>query len=120
MGPKTALKLIREHGNLEGVIEQLHLQADIKAEKAANSSPKKAKSVSKKGKGKAKVEDSDDEDAVKDEDEEEEKEEEDQKPVVAPPKKRGGMQIPENWPYKEAKELFKNPDVQKGDDLEVS
>ncbi len=40
----------------------------------------------------------------------------------APKKKKvasGGMQIPEFWPWEEAKELFIHPDVVKGDELEV-
>lgn len=32
----------------------------------------------------------------------------------------GGMQIPEHWPWEEAKKLFVTPDVAKGEDLEVS
>ena len=60
IGPKTALKLIREHGSLEKVIEHLK--------------------------------------------------EEGKKSVV----------IPEFWPFKEARQIFLTPDVQKGKDLDVS
>lgn len=35
-------------------------------------------------------------------------------------KTSAGMQIPEHWPWEEAKKLFKMPDVVKGDDLDVS
>ena len=35
-------------------------------------------------------------------------------------KKRGGVQIPEEWPWEEAKKLFENPDVTPADQLEVS
>lgn len=42
----------------------------------------------------------------------------------ATPKKKkitsGGMQLPEHWPWEEAKELFIHPDVQKSADLDVS
>jgi flap endonuclease-1 len=31
-----------------------------------------------------------------------------------------GMQLPDHWPWEEAKKLFLQPDVVKGDDLEVS
>lgn len=45
-------------------------------------------------------------------------------PVKKSPKKRkvtsAGMQLPEHWPWEEAKKLFLKPDVQKGDDLDVS
>lgn len=32
----------------------------------------------------------------------------------------GGMQLPEFWPWEEAKQLFITPDVQKAEDLDVS
>lgn len=46
-------------------------------------------------------------------------------PPKSPKKKKvkvtsGGMQIPEYWPWEEAKKLFITPDVVKGDDMEVS
>ncbi|KAK0569090.1 Elongation of fatty acids protein 2 [Tilletia horrida] len=59
IGPKTALKLIRDHGDLDEVVE--HLKTEGK------------------------------------------------KSIV----------IPDEWPYQEARKLFKSPDVQKGDDLEL-
>jgi hypothetical protein len=47
------------------------------------------------------------------------------KSVKSPAKKKkkvtnAGMQIPEHWPWEEAKKLFITPDVVKGDELEVS
>ena len=59
IGPKTALKLIREHKTLEKVVE--HFKEEAK------------KSV----------------------------------------------QIPEHWPFQEARKIFENPDVQKGKDLDL-
>jgi flap endonuclease-1 len=46
-------------------------------------------------------------------------------PPKSPKKKKpkvtsGGMQIPEYWPWEEAKKLFITPDVVKADDMEVS
>jgi flap endonuclease-1 len=41
----------------------------------------------------------------------------------APIKKKkaiGGMQLPEHWPWEEAKKLFIKPDVLPGDEVEVS
>ncbi|EIN12797.1 PIN domain-like protein [Punctularia strigosozonata HHB-11173 SS5] len=61
VGPKTALKLIREHGGLAGVMEHLR----------------------EKGKGK------------------------------------GGVQIPEYWPWEEAKKLFEKPDVEPADEVQL-
>lgn len=66
VGPKTALKLIREHENLEGVME--HIQETI-----ANT-------------------------------------DEGKKPKYT---------VPEFWPYKEAREIFRSPDVIKGSEVEV-
>lgn len=68
IGPKTALKLIKEHENLEGVMA--HIEAET-AEK------------SKDG-------------------------------------KKSKYGVPELWPYKEAREIFKHPDVHKGDELELN
>lgn len=36
------------------------------------------------------------------------------------PTGKGGMQLPDFWPWEEAKKIFLQPDVQKGDDIEVS
>lgn len=58
MGPKTALKLLREHGSIEGVLEHI------------------------KDSGKK-------------------------------------MVVPEVWPYEEARQIFKSPDVAKGDEVEI-
>lgn len=44
-------------------------------------------------------------------------------PKKAPIKKKkaiGGMQLPEYWPWEEAKKLFMNPDVTPADELNVS
>ena len=45
-------------------------------------------------------------------------------PKKQTPKKKkkvtsAGMQIPEHWPWEEAKKVFLNPDVVKGEDLDV-
>ncbi|KIJ64653.1 hypothetical protein HYDPIDRAFT_175575 [Hydnomerulius pinastri MD-312] len=80
IGPKSALKLVREHGGLEGVVEHLrekyaHVQAE-KEEKSADA-----------------------EDGGK--------------------KKKGGVQVPEEWPWEEAKKLFEKPDVLPASELEL-
>lgn len=59
IGPKTALKLVKEHGTLEKVIE--HLKAEDKK----------------------------------------------------------SIKIPEFWPFEEAREIFREPNVQKADNLEL-
>lgn len=47
------------------------------------------------------------------------------KPAAKSPKKKkkvsnAGMQIPEHWPWEEAKKVFLNPEVVKADDMDVS
>ncbi|KAH9841473.1 PIN domain-like protein [Rhodofomes roseus] len=74
VGPKSALKLIREHGNLGAVIEHLREKTAAK------------------------------EDAAKDEDGK---------------KKKGGIVVPEEWPWEEAKKFFEHPDVTPAKDVEV-
>ena len=35
-------------------------------------------------------------------------------------KKKGGISVPEEWPWEEAKRVFEKPDVTPADELEVS
>ncbi|KAG1763626.1 PIN domain-like protein [Suillus occidentalis] len=76
VGPKSALKLIREHGGLAGVVEHLREKQAEKEEKAADA-----------------------EDGAK--------------------KKKGGVQVPEEWPWEEAKKLFEKPDVVPASEVEL-
>ncbi|PWN41153.1 flap endonuclease 1 [Ceraceosorus guamensis] len=68
IGPKTALKLIKEHENLEGVMSHIE---DETAEKQKDG-------------------------------------------------KKSKYGVPEIWPYKEAREIFKHPDVHKGAELDLN
>ncbi|WFC97771.1 Elongation of fatty acids protein 2 [Malassezia yamatoensis] len=98
IGPKKALKLIQEFGSLDRVMEHLH---QLEQDKEQKKKPQESKQE------KLKTEDASD-DSDKD------------KEVVAAPKKRaGGIQVPEFWPYEEARELFFHPDVQTGTELEL-
>ncbi|KAL4073266.1 PIN domain-like protein [Scleroderma yunnanense] len=76
IGPKSALKLLREFGGLEGVVEHLREKQAEKEEKAVDA-----------------------EDGAK--------------------KKKGGIHVPEEWPWEEAKKLFQNPDVLPSSDVEL-
>ncbi|KAG2344399.1 PIN domain-like protein [Suillus weaverae] len=76
VGPKSALKLIREYDGLAGVVEHLREKQAEKEEKAADA-----------------------EDGAK--------------------KKKGGVQIPEEWPWEEAKKLFEKPDVVPASEVEL-
>ena len=136
IGPKTALKLIREHDGLAGVVKFVRSKMAEKEEENAAI---------------ARANESDDEvEEVEDEEEDEhipsdreseegvDRDADDVKPatsqaspkvkktktVTKSPKKKkvtsSGMQIPEYWPWEEAKKLFITPDVVKADDMEVS
>lgn len=72
VGPKSALKLLREHGSLAAVLEHLREKAAEREEHA------------EEGK-----------------------------------KKKGGVQVPEEWPWEAAKKLFQQPDVIPADQVEL-
>ncbi|KAG1735196.1 PIN domain-like protein [Suillus lakei] len=76
VGPKSALKLIREYGGLAGVVEHLREKQAEKEEKTVDA-----------------------EDGAK--------------------KKKGGVQVPEEWPWEEAKKLFQKPDVVPASEVEL-
>lgn len=140
IGPKTALKLLREHGGLGGVVDFVRGKMAAKAEDNAAAIASQADEATSEP-------ESDGEDAEyaagggrggggssvggfgsEGEDELDE-------PRSPPPAKKkvpsapstpkkkkvtsAGMQIPEYWPWEEAKKIFLNPDVVKGKDLEV-
>ncbi|ODN96393.1 flap endonuclease 1 [Cryptococcus wingfieldii CBS 7118] len=124
IGPKTALKLMREHGSLGKVVEHIRGKMAEKAEEI-----KAAQEEEAEAEGEAEIYESEPEseeggETVMNSDGEE-------VPGSTPPKKTpkkkapvkkkkvgsAGMQIPEFWPWEEAKQLFIKPDVIKGDDL---
>ncbi|KAG8214438.1 PIN domain-like protein [Butyriboletus roseoflavus] len=76
IGPKNALKLIREFDGLEGVVEHLREKQAEKEDKAAD--------AEEGGK-----------------------------------KRKGGVHIPEEWPWQEAKKLFEKPDVLPASEMEL-
>lgn len=111
IGPKTALKLIREHGGLAGVVKFVRGKMAEKAEENAA----------------ALAEQEEEEDEPESEEgEQPDRDDEDAKPPTPKKKKAAkkkvtsaGMQLPEYWPWEEAKKIFLKPDVVSGDDLEV-
>ncbi|KAF8843390.1 PIN domain-like protein [Paxillus ammoniavirescens] len=76
VGPKNALKLIREFGGLKEVVEHLREKQAEKEERTADA-----------------------EDGGK--------------------KKKGGIHVPLEWPWEEAKKLFEKPDVLPASEVEV-
>ncbi|KAJ7104291.1 flap endonuclease 1 [Mycena belliarum] len=110
VGPKSALKLIREYGGLKGVIKHLRGKA---AEKAAAAGP----SDEEEEEEEAPAPTSDVEKPSDDEDDE-------PKPKPKPKKKgkgkgKGGIVVPEEWPWEEAKKVFQKPDVTPADEVEL-
>ncbi|KAF8886202.1 PIN domain-like protein [Infundibulicybe gibba] len=114
VGPKSALKLIREHKGLKGVVAHLRENEPVTraAEKAAAASDPE----------------SDDEPAPTSDVERPDvnSDGEEEKPKAKPAKKakgkgkgKGGMVIPEEWPWEEAKKVFEKPDVLPADEVEL-
>ncbi|KAJ7494601.1 flap endonuclease 1 [Mycena galericulata] len=101
VGPKSALKLIREYGGLKGA-----------AEKAAAAGPSDDEEEEEPP-----APTSDAENPSGDEDDE-------PKPKPKPKKKgkgkgKGGIVVPEEWPWEEAKKVFEKPDVTPADEIEL-
>ena len=119
IGPKTALKLLREHGSLGEVVKFVRGKMSEKAldnaaamvQSEEEDEPVPSDRESEEGGGPG-------------EDGEGSSSTPKKKPPKSPAKKKkvtsAGMQIPEYWPWEDAKKVFLNPDVVKGDDLEVS
>ncbi|KAK0465155.1 flap endonuclease 1 [Desarmillaria tabescens] len=104
VGPKSALKLIREHGDLKTIIKHLRAKQAEKAETAAS--------------------DNEDEDPPAGTSDVEQPDDEDEKPKPKPKKKgkgkgKGGIAVPEEWPWEEAKKVFEKPDVTPADEIEL-
>ncbi|KAF5311726.1 hypothetical protein D9611_009458 [Ephemerocybe angulata] len=127
VGPKSALKLIREHGDLASVVKHLN-EKSASAKAAAESEDEEEEEEEEP----APTSDVD----VPDFDEDKESGDEEEKPKERTPKKKkavakpkpkgkgkgkgkGGIQIPEEWPWEEAKKLFVKPDVVPADELEL-
>ncbi|KAG2009651.1 flap endonuclease-1 [Coprinopsis cinerea AmutBmut pab1-1] len=129
VGPKSALKLIREFGGLKEVVEHLREKAAARKAEAEEEDEEEAEEPAPT----SDVEMPDDEDGEKDSDDEEEAER--RKKAEAAKKKKaqekaksakkgkgkgkGGIQIPDEWPWEEAKQIFLKPDVIPADQVEL-
>ena len=98
VGPKGALKLIRDHKTIEGVIEHLKAEAEAKAAKAE----KKAKKEAAEAEGAGEAGNAEDDAG----------EQKKEKKSVAQHKA-----VPDHYPYEAARALFKNPEVFRGDEI---
>ncbi|KAL9711388.1 Elongation of fatty acids protein 2 [Leucoagaricus gongylophorus] len=100
VGPKSALKLLREHCSLRNVL--IHLRAKAAGKKAVSTA------------------------VSENETEPEPEPTSDIEPETDAPKKKakkgkgsGGVRIPDDWPWEEAKKLFEDPDVIPADEVEL-
>ncbi|WFD05789.1 Elongation of fatty acids protein 2 [Malassezia vespertilionis] len=91
VGPKKALKLVEEFGSLDKILAHLEQVEKEKELKKKATEPRQEQ----RGSG-------DESDAE-----------------TAPKKRAGGIQVPELWPYEEARQLFHRPDVLEGAKIEV-
>lgn len=129
IGPKTALRLIREHDGLAGVVkfvrgkmaEKEQENAEARAQEEEEESEAEEEPILSDRESEEGMEQYGNGDAAPSSPKKKKK-----TPPPAPaksPKKKkvtsAGMQIPEYWPWEEAKKLFLQPDVVKGDDMEV-
>ena len=95
IGPKSALKLIREYDGLQGVVEHLREKQVVRGVWLTNfdlflpsrQAEKEDKATDAEEGGK---------------------------------KKKGGIQVPDEWPWQEAKKLFMKPDVLPASEVEVN
>ncbi|KAF8158036.1 PIN domain-like protein [Crassisporium funariophilum] len=139
VGPKSALKLIKEFGGLKGVVKHLREKSESKKAAAAPESddedipsevdePAPTSDVEMPDNPDA---DSDDEKEFKEENAPsqettkkkkaagKEKEKAASKGKKAKGKGRGGVQMPDEWPWEEAKQIFMKPDVLPADEVEL-
>lgn len=92
IGPKSALKLVREFGGLKGIVEHLREKYVCCVFFAVSLTDNKNRQAEK-------------EEATADK--------EDGK------KRKGGVHVPEEWPWQEAKKVFAEPDVTPANQIQV-
>ena len=91
IGPKSALKLVREFGGLKGIVEHLREKYvcfvyTVSPTDNGNRQAEKEEAAADKEDGK---------------------------------KRKGGVHVPEEWPWQEAKKVFAEPDVTPADQIQV-
>ncbi|KAJ3505842.1 hypothetical protein NLJ89_g7206 [Agrocybe chaxingu] len=123
VGPKSALKLLKEHGSLKAVLK--HLRAKSASKKAAAESDEEASEHEEHAPTSDVEMDSDADDRSPEEkqaeaEKKEEKEKAAQKAAAKAKRKgKGGIQVPEEWPWEDAKKIFEKPDVLPADEIEL-
>lgn len=130
VGPKSALKLMKEHGTLEKVVVHLRAKSELKAAKVQKKTIDEddvesedeippSSDVEQEGMG-AGSEGEAEEDETTVEERRKQKEMKERKKKAASRRGTGGVHVPENWMWEEAKKLFKKPDVTSANEIEVS
>ena len=132
IGPKSALKLMKEHGSLREVVAHLRAKSAEKAKQNAKAAVKAAEAEEEGSDGGEEDEDvprsdeeredkagSDDEGENVEEDSAEKKKKGKGKKAKVVKKGTGGVQVPEEWMWEEAKKLFEKPDVTPASEIEV-
>ncbi|CAA7265483.1 unnamed protein product [Cyclocybe aegerita] len=120
VGPKSALKLIKEHGSLKAVLK--HLRAKSASKKAADSEEEEVSEHEEHAPTSDVEMDSDaDERSPEEKQAEAEKKEKEKAAQKAKAKRKGkgGIQVPEEWPWEDAKKIFEKPDVLPADEVEL-
>ena len=122
VGPATALRLMREHGSLEKIVEFIRDQEPKEEEKVVPESEDEASDYAT-----SVIDDSNNFESMDEEESgakpvirKESPKKSKPKPTKAASKKKGGFRIPEHWPFEEARQLFLNPEVTPASELEVS
>ncbi|KAJ3917879.1 flap endonuclease 1 [Lentinula edodes] len=115
VGPKSALKLIREHNGLRGVVKHLRAKTAEK-EKAVAEAAEEEEAEEEDPAPTSDVEQPDGSDI---EEASSSKPKPKAKKKGAKGKGKGGVSMPEEWPWEEAKELFLKPDVTPADELDL-
>ncbi|KAJ3997851.1 flap endonuclease 1 [Lentinula boryana] len=116
VGPKSALKLIREHNGLKGVVKHLRAKTAEKEKAAAEVEEEEEEEEEEEPAPTSDVEQPDGSDA---EEASSSKTKSKAKKKGGKGKGKGGVSMPEEWPWEEAKELFMKPNVTPADELEL-
>ena len=125
IGPKSALKLIKEQGGLKGVVKHLRAKFIRFALLLASQIMVNFRAAEKAAAAQSEDEESEDEPAPTSDVERPDGSDEEPKPKPKPKKGKGkgkgkgGVSIPEEWPWEEAKKIFTKPDVLPADEVDV-
>lgn len=125
VGPKSALKLMKDHGSLKEVVAHLREKMAEKAKIVAKEAAKAAEESSEEEVDEH-IESEDEAPSGAEQDDNVDEDGKEKKKNKKKPKKKrvtkgtGGIHVPEEWLWEEAKALFEKPDVTPADQVEVS